>query len=580
MTAIQAWQHIYANVEKAESPHGQGGFQTLFHTTSALTDIEVEEIETRLVYFSSEADPIDHAFFTISTRKVVLAQTVPLSEPDRFGRKGRYLAHSLIFTPEAYAQLGVDPLQVFRHFPFATDVEEALARGNFQTGDVPAISVDIPADPMHSIEEAKLWPVAELKKLTLLALRASQMAQDGTAVALVGDPQSVENALEAALLAVPPPLYPHCTFDTYFYRCRLMSNYYWAVGLPSPPDNARFIVVDVLSRQVTSAALTHPGTTYERWAISQLEMDDLDTVAHYKGNAFAICEWLDGCVYDMSQLEEAPSKVIVSAFGANPRKVQVLLLNKLREELPLVLANRVFESIYRETGPTEHFKLLQQGFDLPRLLDILYATYEAEGFRTPKREEIRAVGEALQQVDHLMLLLLYLCWTKQREWLYQKLEHLGEDEYRDFVRIALRFRIAEPLELFVRSHGATFLDLYLRWSTWPEHDLVALVQALVAAGEEVHLPRLTDLVPELPERQLRSLEKIVNQHPDVPQSFRQAVCEAIAALPSLDVPLQQEHRGLVQSLLKTFGFSTGAKVDERRTNDAPLSPLDHHSGET
>jgi hypothetical protein len=38
MTAIQAWQHIYSNVEEAQSPRGRGGFQTLFYTTGSLTE--------------------------------------------------------------------------------------------------------------------------------------------------------------------------------------------------------------------------------------------------------------------------------------------------------------------------------------------------------------------------------------------------------------------------------------------------------------------------------------------------------------------------------------------------------------
>ena len=37
MTQIQAWQHIYSNVEKEQSPHNRGGFQTLFYTQSGLT---------------------------------------------------------------------------------------------------------------------------------------------------------------------------------------------------------------------------------------------------------------------------------------------------------------------------------------------------------------------------------------------------------------------------------------------------------------------------------------------------------------------------------------------------------------
>ena len=69
MTTVVAWQHIYSNVEKERSPQGRGGFQTLFYTHSGLTEREVEEMESRLIYFPSNVEPIKHLFFTISTGK-------------------------------------------------------------------------------------------------------------------------------------------------------------------------------------------------------------------------------------------------------------------------------------------------------------------------------------------------------------------------------------------------------------------------------------------------------------------------------------------------------------------------------
>ena len=75
MTTIQAWQHIYSNVEKEQSPQGRGGFQTLF-SSSDLTELEVEEMEGRLLYFASDVEPLKRLFFTTSTGKGVVAQIV------------------------------------------------------------------------------------------------------------------------------------------------------------------------------------------------------------------------------------------------------------------------------------------------------------------------------------------------------------------------------------------------------------------------------------------------------------------------------------------------------------------------
>jgi hypothetical protein len=82
MTTIQAWQHIYSNVEEAQSPLSRGGFQTLFYTTGSLTEAEVEEMEGRLLYFASTVEPVKRLFFSTAsisagTRSVWTGRALP-----------------------------------------------------------------------------------------------------------------------------------------------------------------------------------------------------------------------------------------------------------------------------------------------------------------------------------------------------------------------------------------------------------------------------------------------------------------------------------------------------------------------
>ena len=113
-----AWQHVYTSVEREQSPHDRAGFQTLFYSQSGLTEAEVREMEARLVYFSSDVKAVKRLFSTTSTGKIMVAQIVLLAEPDRLGRTGRYLAHNLVFDPDAFARVESDPFLVFRQFPF------------------------------------------------------------------------------------------------------------------------------------------------------------------------------------------------------------------------------------------------------------------------------------------------------------------------------------------------------------------------------------------------------------------------------------------------------------------------------
>ena len=86
MAGIEAWQHIYTNVEKDQSPHNRGGFQTLFYSTDALSKEEVRAIEDRVLYIVSDEEPVKEVFFTTNTGKVVLGRVCSLPERDRVGR--------------------------------------------------------------------------------------------------------------------------------------------------------------------------------------------------------------------------------------------------------------------------------------------------------------------------------------------------------------------------------------------------------------------------------------------------------------------------------------------------------------
>jgi hypothetical protein len=98
----------------------------------------------------------------------VVTHIVPLAETDQHGRKGRYLAHSLVFTPEAFAHLEAAPFWVFQHFSFITTVEEALAHGDFQTGDMPAATLQVAVKQEQPTDIARRWSTQELQKLALL----------------------------------------------------------------------------------------------------------------------------------------------------------------------------------------------------------------------------------------------------------------------------------------------------------------------------------------------------------------------------------------------------------------------------
>jgi DnaJ-domain-containing protein 1 len=527
---VQAWQHIYTSVERDQSPHDRAGFQTLFHSKSGLTEAEVKEMEARLVYFLSDIEPVKRLCSTISTGKIMAAQIVHLAEPDRLGRKGRYLAHNLVFEAQAFERIDSDPFLVFHQFPFITTVAKALEVGDLRTGDVPPVSFEIALEPTHGIEAAKTWPARDLRDLALLALRADRLASERLSVAFIGEPADVESALEVVLLAVPTSLRPRCGFDTYFHGCNPVSIYYWAIGLLESPGNRRLVRVDAQSQCLDGDVASLPETAYERWAAACIEEHKLETLGRYRNHALALCEWLEGRATTDSLIAGAPVEVVGSVFQANHDLVQKLLHTKLKEALPDILVHRAFQHLGSQT--TELLGQLRRRFRLSDLMEALYRAYESQEFRAPEPEEIQAIDWLLRRDDHAFLRLLHVCWTDRRDELHRELQLLNDDQYQRFVQTALRFGFVEAWALPVPGRGNAFLDVYLDSTGSAKPSLTALVRALLRAREAGCLERLTPYVQAQPEQELRALARIIAKRSAIPDPFRHAVGDAVAALPA------------------------------------------------
>lgn len=527
MPTIQAWQHIYSNVEKEQSPQGRGGFQTLFYS-QGLTEAEVEEMEGHLLYFTSTIEPVKRLFFTISTGKSAVAQIVPISATDKYGRGGRYLAHSLIFAPVDLARFEADPFRIFRQWEFVSTIEEALAQGDFATGRMPSAALNLSGQRVKEVESAQKWAAAEYKHLALLALRANQQAAARNAITVVGQAGQIEAALEAAFLAVPLSRRTRCSFDTYFHRCNLVATYYWAIGLPEPPVSIKFVQVDAAARHIKGDLPGAPDSAYERWVLHAIETRRLDDIARQRDYALTVGEWLDGREYDLDQLGQASPDLITAVFKASPESVQTALQRQVAQKIPPELTHRAADHIFAANSGLNLYRQLRQGFEVGELLDALYASYEANNFQSPPRSELKALAKTLDTTDHKMLRLFLAYWDNPKKTLPEALKWSDEADYRHFVETAGRLGLVDPLRLVVSGKGDPFLDIYRPQQT---DNLPELTEALITAGETSCLSRLNPLVFKQSRRNLNRLSRLIEDHPETPADFQQAVTKAIEALP-------------------------------------------------
>jgi len=300
--------------------------------------------------------------------------------------------------PKAFTLLGINPLELFGKFQFLTTVEQAWAEGNGDNGDLPLATLSLPENELvREVEAANAWPKDELRKLILLALRANDLATGRSILALIGAPESIENALWAAFVAVPSSLREACSFDTHFVGCNPVALSYWAVGLPEPPDRPFFVQVDTQQKRVAWQDQTLKQSPYERWVWASLDAHDMRYLAQYKDQSFVLCKWLEGQCVDNLEPQEFDASVVESVFKANQALVRDRVRTKLTEQTSARLADHICKQIHCETKPVQQFRFLRTGFDLALVLQKLYEVYRDKEFAKPIKEEMDSLCSCSQR---------------------------------------------------------------------------------------------------------------------------------------------------------------------------------------
>jgi hypothetical protein len=212
---ITAAQHVSAMLTSRQSPRGRGGYQTLYYTRGLLTQDEVGVIERFLQYGSAREGGPKWQSYRLTDRRHVISRIVPINEPDDFGRRGRYFAHSLICDVPPGPQFDDALFGLLMPQYFIASLERALTAEGMRTGDAPAVKYDVEEG---SGDEARGrlrdWSGEQLNRLSVLLSDPRRLTEQGLHVALVGSEGQILEALKVAFLLAPPAARKHCSFDT------------------------------------------------------------------------------------------------------------------------------------------------------------------------------------------------------------------------------------------------------------------------------------------------------------------------------------------------------------------------------
>jgi len=294
MLSITAYQHFYSRVPPDQSPRRQAGFQTLFHTRG-LSDEVIRAIENRARYTTAPGEPVKRQFYPLPGQMVAISQSVALPEPDEFGRKGRYLVHTLVLDRDSFSQIGACPLDVLEQFRFARTLAEVDEQCDRSTAEAPAVTLTIePQWEMRALQAVQEWTPESVIRLGRLAWQAEQLIQRGEPVILIGSDAEQLETLGILFLLASPLQQNQLSFDTHAAGCDWgRQAMFWVQGHAEIDLGMRAMhLIDAHARIANTGLSPSDDGLFGKWAVRHGLPEGWDQWAQRKAWAACLAEFL------------------------------------------------------------------------------------------------------------------------------------------------------------------------------------------------------------------------------------------------------------------------------------------------
>lgn len=457
MVEIVAAQHFFSSVAASESPSGRRGYQTLFHTRNLPPDA-IKAIEDRVQY-NAPNDETKYQYYPLPGDLFGLSHIVPLHERDEFGRKGRYLAHTLILTAQNLAKLAYCPLSLLQQYSFATTLETVFAQADRATGQVRNVRVSVDQTWYREGWDAlQSWPPAGWEALGLVAWNAASVAEHPQAIALLGPVQDRWATLAAVFLLAAARQRQVLSFDTLADGCR------W-----TEPKAFRFIGFSAERKATTPAriyadrqttagiAFENPQTPYVKWMLTEglgrlRQGHDISREQEWALTLQAILNGASvvGGNFDaqfLADFARLNSHSVIARWRA-------YLPQKLSKELMTLLSSRI------HGDPGTCLQILVAGTDDTDLDILLFDTLLSLG-GVPSRSDQRALKRWRHDHQTPRLDMLITLWTRDRRNWSEQISRLDAEDYQRLAKELCRWPM-QPLPLWtliVHPHVDLWIEL-------------------------------------------------------------------------------------------------------------------------
>jgi hypothetical protein len=516
MTDIHAAQHIYGNVEKAESPSNIRGFQTLFYSKDRLLESDSEEIERRLGYYYSDDNPEKIVFFRLG-EKFVTSQIVPLADLDKFGRKGAYIAHSFVFSKTDFEKINNNPFVIFDLFQdkFVKTLEDAFSRGRKEDQNLPPIEFTISPEDLSSFEHRmsipiKLWNSEDIRKMVHLAMHEQKIRGESKSFILSGNQTELRSTLKAIFSLIPDEVRTSCTFDTFFSGCNPVATRYWAYCYPrSPPGSPQIILANVDMKTLTNLSIDEVSP-YEKWFFQGGKSQNDEETISFRNIAYELDRYLSNQSYAKEKINAAIKSPHLEMFLENNqplfrKKIDSVLQGISSENFVKYLSGAI-DSEYKNRPKADLLEKALNGFDQNEISHYLFKDLIKN--TSPKKQEITDLNVYLTKNKDNSLKLIYLKWSEDLEGLPKILKILSDDEYR--IALELFIRDAELKTLILDSKISIFTDVFCleaEKNKILQEKTIELIKYLLRLDQEGQLLKIIPLIPKLNQIQIIAIQE-------------------------------------------------------------------------
>lgn len=454
---IRAAQHVFASLTPEQSPTRRRGYQTLFYTREELSAQGARSIEDRIQSRFPSGQNSKWQFFSLPNEAIVLSHLVAIPEPDEFGRKGRFLAHSLVVSASDWRLLDYSPFGLMGSGSFCRTLGQALTLGNLKGGTVDPVNVQV--DPRHQAaaqSRAGQWPPEELWKLTQLTCHALGMARAGQFVGFVGSEREIVETLEVGFLLHPAPRLS-CSFDTFSVGCSWPRGVnFWGRGFPTEREARSPFIVNCGARSVRVPADWRPTLTpLERWLEPLIKNKQISNIQKNQHDVFLLSTVLDEDSQQNADLSGISGSVKNEFARGNAVEIDERIARLLPKQLPDYLRDTINQRIGRTPQARLDWVIKNRARDD---LGNLFFESTREWAEEPSVEIKVAMLPWVKQ--HAGLRVLFGLWSDDAKEIQAGLSMMTSNEYDEYVRKLRQRTSSEPEHFFCSRHIATWLQVF------------------------------------------------------------------------------------------------------------------------